>query len=144
VLPDFTEEGFLPAGVHPASFAEFEKRFVYFARSDRRFRVFDSLRELYRQASRSGIVKRFLVGGSFVTSKPEPNDFDCILVVDASIRGRDLKPLEYNLLSRRNARRIFGGDVASVEEGSVDYQRYLVFFQSNRNKEPIGIVEIEI
>ena len=144
MLPDFTEDGFLPAGVHPTSFAEFEKRFVYFGRSDRRFRVFDSLRELYRQASRSGIVKRFLVGGSFVTSKPDPNDFDCILVLEPSIRGRDLKPLEYNLVSRRNARRIFGGDVVSVAEGSVDYQRYLLFFQSNRDKEHIGIVEVEI
>jgi hypothetical protein len=90
VLPDFTEDGVLPAGIHFATFAEFEKRFVYFGRSDRRFRIFDRLRELYLQIRRVGIVNRFLVGGSFVTSKPEPNDFDCILVLNRSILDRDL------------------------------------------------------
>lgn len=144
MLPDFIDDGFLPAGVHLASFEEFERRFVYFDRSDRRFRIFDSLRELYRQASRSGIVKRFLVGGSFVTSKAEPNDFDCILVVDSSIRGRDLQPVEYNLASRQKARRIFGGDVITVIEDSIEYQRYFLFFQSNQDKERVGVVEIEI
>ena len=28
------------------------------------------------------IVQRVLVAGSFVTAKPEPNDFDCILVLE--------------------------------------------------------------
>jgi hypothetical protein len=99
---------------------------------------------LYHQARRSGIVKRFLVGGSFVTSKAEPNDFDCILVLDPTIRDHVLRPAEYNLASRQMARRMYGGDVIPVFEGSLDYHRYMTLFQVTRGREPIGIVEIEI
>ena len=144
MLPDFTENGLLPEGIHRATFEEFEKRFAYFDLSDKRFRLFDKLRELYHQVRQSGIVKRFLVGGSFVTSKAEPNDFDCILVLDPSIEGQNLRPMEYNLVSRQRARRIFGGDVISVAEGSVDYHGYLALFQSTRADERLGIVEIEL
>lgn len=144
MLPDFTVDGVLPAGIHSATFGEFEQRFVYYGRSDRRFRIFDGLRELYRQASRSGIVNRFFVGGSFVTSKPEPNDFDCILALNPLVDGKDLRPLEYNLVSRQKARRIFGGDVIAVIDGSIDFDKQILFFQSNRDIERVGIVEIEI
>lgn len=144
MLPDFTEDGLLPAGIHPATLEEFAQRFVFFGRSDRRFRVFDGLRELYRQSSQSGIVKRFLVGGSFVTSTPEPNDFDCILVLDRSIVERELRPMEYNLASRRMARRIFGGDIVPVIEGTELHREILRFFQFTRNDYPMGIVEIAL
>jgi hypothetical protein len=144
MLPDFTEGGLLPPGIHRATFEEFEKRFVYFDLSDRRFRLFDRLRELYHQARQSGIVKRFLVGGSYVTSKPEPNDFDCIVVIDSAIYGQVLRPREYNLSSRPRARRIFHGDVIPVFEGSPDFDKYITFFQVTRGRKRIGIVEIEI
>ena len=94
MLPDFTEQGLLPPGIHRTTMGEFRPRFVYFDRSDRRYRLSEKLQELYLQASRSGIVKRFVVGGSFITSQPEPNDFDCILVFDPMVRSRDLLPME--------------------------------------------------
>jgi hypothetical protein len=144
MLPDFTDRGLLPEGVHPVTFDEFKKRFVYFGRTDQRYRLFNKLRELYLHASRSGIVKRFLVGGSFVTSEPEPNDFDCILVLDPGIYGHEMRPMEYNLVSRRRARRIYGGDVISVADGSIDYHEFLDFFQNTRNQDRVGIVEIRL
>jgi hypothetical protein len=144
MLPDFTENGLLPEGIHRTTFEEFEKRFVYFDVSDRRYRLFDRLRELYHQACRSGIVKRFLVVGSFVTSKPEPNDFDCLLILDPSIRGRELPPIEYNLVSISRARRIFGGDVFPVRDQTPKAERFIRFFQTTRHGEPTGIVEFEL
>jgi hypothetical protein len=142
MLPDFTEHGLLPPGIHRATLEEFEKRFVYFDESDRRFRLFQKLREVFQHARRSGIVKQFFVVGSFVTSKPEPNDFDCILIVDRSVFGHELSPMEYNLVSRGIARRIFGGDVVAIFEGTNDES--LRFFQGTRFNEPMGIVEIEL
>jgi hypothetical protein len=144
MLPDFTEDGLLPEGIHCATLEEFEKRFVYFDLSDRRFRIFNKLRELYHEARRSGIVKRFVVGGSFVTSKAEPNDFDCILVVDPSVLGHDLRPMEYNLVSRQMVRRLFRGDIIPVIENSYYYHRYMNLFQFTRRGERMGIVEIEL
>jgi hypothetical protein len=144
MLPAFTENGLLPSGVHRATLEEFEQRFVYFDKSDRRFRLYDKFRDLYQQAKGSGIVRRILVGGSFVSSKSEPNDFDCIVVFDPSIEGRELRPLEYNLVSRRAASRVFGGDVISVLDDSTHYHRYMNLFQSTRDEERVGIVGIEI
>jgi hypothetical protein len=144
MLPDFTEDGLLPPGIHRTTLVEFERRIAYFGVSDHRFRLFDKLRELYHQARQSGIVKRFLVGGSFVTSKPEPNDFDCILVLDPIIKGEVLRPMEYNLADHRRARRIFHGDVISVFEGSIEFQTIMTLFQATRGGEHVGIVEIEI
>jgi hypothetical protein len=142
MLPPFTEHGYLPTGLHLTSFDEFEKRFVYFDQSDRRFRLFERFRELYLQAKASQIVQRILVGGSFVTSKPEPNDFDCILVLNPEVH--DLLPIEYNLVSRSRARRVFGGDVIAVIAGSANYEVYLNLFQHTRELLPVGIVEIEL
>lgn len=144
MLPPFTEHGFLPTGLHLTSIDEFEKRFVYFDQSDRRFRLFERFRELYRQAKNSQIVQRILAGGSFVTAKPEPNDFDCILVLNPAIPSHDLLPVEYNLLSRSRARRIFGGDVIAVIAGSANCEMYMNLFQHTREQLPVGIVEIEL
>jgi hypothetical protein len=144
MLPDFTEDGLLPPGIHRTTLAEFERRFVYFAVSDRRFRLFDKLRVLHEEARRSGIVCRFLVAGSFVSSKPEPNDFDCILLLNPSLKVRALGAQEYNLVIPARARRIFGGDVFPVREGTPKAEELLEFFQFSRQGERIGIVEIEL
>jgi hypothetical protein len=144
MIPEFTEQGLLPEGVHRATIDEFEQRFVYFDRSDRRFRIFDGLRRLYNEASNSGIVRRLLVGGSYVTSEPEPNDFDCILVIDASVQDQNLPPVEYNLVSPDAARRIFRGDVFPLIEGTPKMESLIEFFQRTRRHEPVGIVEIEL
>lgn len=93
MIPDCNESGLLPAGVHRATFEEFERRFAYFDASDRRFRIFDKFRDLHSQAKTSGIARRILIGGSFVTSKPEPNDLDCILVLEPAVSGHHLPPM---------------------------------------------------
>ena len=144
MIPDFTEDGFLPAGIHPATLEELAERFAFFDRSDQRFRVFEKLKALIVEARTAGIVRRIYVAGSFVTDKSEPNDFDCILVLDPTIVGQKLRPFQYNLVSRRMARRLFGGDVVPVLEGSKPLLEYLDFFQTTRDGEPMGIVEIAL
>lgn len=144
MIPEFTEEGFLPEGIHAATRKEFEDRFVVFDHSDRRLRVYELLGRLLDEARVSGIVKRMIVAGSFVTTKPEPNDYDCLLVLDSSILGRALKPFQYNLVSRKMALRMFGGDVVPAIEGSRALDEYLEFFQTARGGQRVGVVEIEL
>ncbi len=142
MIPDFNQHGLLPLGVHRADQSEFKARFAIFNLSNRRLRVYEQLERLLDEASRAALVKRVIVGGSFVTSKAEPNDFDCILVLDPAIVGTTLRPFEYNLVSRRMARRIYQGDVLTALEGSEALHRYLEFFQTTRHGEPMGIVEV--
>ena len=144
MIPTLTENGFLPAGIHPTTLEELEERFAFFDRSDQRFRIFEKLKALIVEARAAGIVRCIYVAGSFVTDKPEPNDFDCILVLDPTIVGQKLRPFQYNLVSRRRARRLFGGDVVPVLEGSKPLFEYLDFFQTTREGERMGIVEITL
>ena len=143
MIPAFTAQGFLPPGIHQATLDEFKERFVVFQRSDRRFRIFAQLEKLLDQAARAGIVKRILMAGSFVSAKPEPNGFDCIVVLDPSIVGKPLRPFEYNLVSRKMAQRMFGGDVMPALDNSTALQQYLEFFQTTRDGKRIGIVELQ-
>lgn len=144
MIPEFTSAGLLPPGVYAVGWPEFEERFLIFNKSDQRLRVGEQLRLLFEEARRSGIVKKFLVAGSFVTAKAEPNDFDCLLVIDNAIIESPLPPYQYNLVSRKSVRKLFKGDIVPVLEGSDEMSEYFEFFQTTRSDEQVGIVEIEL
>jgi len=77
MIPEFTEKGYLPAGVHIATLEELEARF---GREPELRRVqMESLRWLVELGRRVGVL-RIIVNGSFVTDKWEPNDVDCVFL----------------------------------------------------------------
>ena len=78
-LPPFTESGVLPPGIHPATLDELEARFG--SGSELRRVQVESLRWLVALARRAG-VRRFVIDGSFVSDIEEPNDVDCVLLID--------------------------------------------------------------
>lgn len=80
MIPDFDEHGYLPAGLYRASLDEIEERFG--RRSEVRRVQMASLRWLVDSATRTG-VRRVVVNGSFVTDALEPNDVDCVLLIEA-------------------------------------------------------------
>jgi hypothetical protein len=65
--------GFLPPGIHPATWSQFEARYGF---NPRRRTLLRGLR-LALDVLRAAGCPRVFVGGSFVTDKPDPNDFDC-------------------------------------------------------------------
>ena len=144
MIPDFAENDCLPEGIHSATVEELRERFSYFDVSDQRLVVYRGLQALLDEAGKSGIVRRVIVAGSFVTDKSEPNDFDAIMVLDPAMVNQTLRPREYNLVSRKMARRIYGGDVLAAVDGSASLAKYLKFFQTNRAGEPVGVVEITL
>ena len=79
-LPEFTETGDLPTGVYEASLAETVDRFG--TRSDRRKVLALRLKRVHQIASQTGHLARFVVFGSFVTEKHEPNDVDVFMITD--------------------------------------------------------------
>lgn len=79
-LPELTDSGDLPLGVHRASLQETLARFG--CGSFQRVAVGERLGRIYRVAATTGQLSRFVVYGSFVTDKPEPND-DRILAGEA-------------------------------------------------------------
>jgi hypothetical protein len=79
-IPDFTDEGLLPPGIHLATVEEVGLRLG--AASPQRAVIMESLVWAVEAARRAGVA-RFIVDGSFVDKKPEPNDADCVLLLAA-------------------------------------------------------------
>jgi hypothetical protein len=79
-LPAFDEHGELPPGVYQATLQEVLDRFGT-GTAQRRV-VADRLARIYQLASSTGQLARFVVFGSFVTAKAEPNDIDIVLLME--------------------------------------------------------------
>jgi hypothetical protein len=79
MIPEFNDDGYLPPGVHLATLEEIAARFGQ--ESELRQVQMESLRWLVDAAKRAG-VQRIIVNGSFVTEVPEPNDVDCVLLIE--------------------------------------------------------------
>ncbi|MCP4675397.1 MAG: hypothetical protein GY854_07815 [Deltaproteobacteria bacterium] len=87
-LPSLTESGDLPVGVHGATMAEIVERFG--SSSDRRKLLVLRLRRVYDVAKQTGHLVHFVVFGSFVTSKNEPDDVDVFMIMDDAFEYRRL------------------------------------------------------
>src|SRR5437867_4315038 len=79
MIPDFNDDGYLPPGIHSATLDEIEKRFG--RESEVRQAEMQSLQWLIDLVRRVGGL-RVIVNGSFVTDKFEPNDVDCVVLID--------------------------------------------------------------
>jgi hypothetical protein len=134
-IPDLDDAGLLPPGVHDCTLDEVRRRFGVFQTTDRRPTLYDKLQVLVREAWATGLVAEIIIDGSFVTAKPDPNDIDLILVLNAGHDfSAELRPFEYNVLSRRQARKIYGFDLLVATQASGVYAEYLAFFAQVRGE----------
>ncbi len=134
-IPDLDTDGFLPPGVHDCTLDEMGARFGVFQGSDRRCRLFERLKSFVAEARSTGFVVAIVVNGSFVTSRPDPNDIDLILVLpDEAVLHDELRPFEYNVVSKRMPRRRFGFDVFLAVEGKPEFFNRVAFFQMIRDE----------
>lgn len=79
MIPEFNDNGYLPPGIHPATLVEIAARFG--VESELRRVQMDSLRWMIELAWQAGVL-RIVLNGSFVTDRYEPNDVDCVLLID--------------------------------------------------------------
>jgi hypothetical protein len=138
VIPTFNENGWLSEGVHDCSLEEAAARFGAFQVSDRRQRLWEKFIEFIGEAKAvGGLIEALLIDGSFVTSKPNPNDIDLIVVVSAGCDfAMDLQPTQYNLLSQRRVRQRFGFDIVVVRQGSENLKLAIDFFHRSNSGRP--------
>jgi hypothetical protein len=134
-IPALTTDGFLPEGVYACTLEEVRERFGQFQESDCRCRLFERLEDYVRNASASGVVRAIIVDGSFVTSKNAPGDIDLIIVsLPKGSLPAELRPAEYNALSKRQIHRQFGMDALSAQEGEMELEEHVEFFSQVRNR----------
>ena len=73
-LQPFDSNGDLPVGVHRATLDEVLARFGY--GTPKRQVVTGRLKRVMELARGTGKLERFIIFGSYITAKPEPNDVD--------------------------------------------------------------------
>jgi len=88
-LPDLNEDGDLPPGVHRATLGDVVHRF---ATTARRAALARRLQRIYGLVRSTGHLARFVLFGSFITAKPEPNDVDIFLLMEDSFDVRQVSP----------------------------------------------------
>jgi hypothetical protein len=94
---------------------------------------------------RAQVVREVLINGSFVTTEPQPNDIDLILILpsDWDLHA-EVTPDQYNLLSKKRVRNLWGFDILIARENSPEYSEYANLFQRVRYQEQLrkGILRI--
>ena len=140
---ELTKAGVLPVAIHDGNLDEIESLFGGFQRSNRRMTLFAKLKE-YVAALRNADIRGWLiVDGSFVMSCiDEPQDIDVVLVLAADWDLKaDLRPFQYNLVSKRDVKRNFPIEVLPALAGSDAEKKWTEYFQQINVKwyEPMGL-----
>ena len=78
--PPLNEAGDLPPGLHIATLGEVIERFGTIP--PRRAALARRLERIYSLVQATGHLARFIIFGSYVTAKVEPNDVDIFLLMD--------------------------------------------------------------
>jgi hypothetical protein len=141
-LPSFTASGDLPIGVHPASLGEVLTRFG--VGTAQRKAVALRLERIVQVARASGHLARFIIFGSFVTDKSEPNDVDVFLLMEDSFDASKLTGDARLLFDHDGAQAHFGASVfwlrrLAAWEGE---QAAVEYWQVKRGGGQRGIIEI--
>lgn len=141
-LPAFNEEGDLPPGVYRASLSEVLERFGQ--GSIQRRAVAERLNRIYHLAASTGQLAHFVVFGSFITTKVEPNDVDIVLLMEdtfdlASVTGEAALVFQHLEADAHFGASVFWTKRSGAlggEQGMIEY------WQVRREGGRRGIVEI--
>src|ERR1700733_2480653 len=133
MIPEFDQRGFLPHGVWRCTGKQFIERFIS---TDSREQFSKSILNVLDFAAHEG-ASSVLVGGSFVTDKPDPSDVDCVIL----FRN------EKQIPARRESLDI-GGKAIDIFFTSEDHpeivKSFLKMFATNRFDEPVGVISIDL
>jgi hypothetical protein len=141
VLPDFTDAGLLPPGLHLASWNEVGVRFG--GTAQRRW-LLEGLLAAAQHLRAAGAVRLWL-DGSFVTTKPEPADWDGAWDtsrVDLSLVDPVLLDRADILNGRLRQKAKYRGELFPMFDG--DRGSSSLFFQETRDGDVKGIVLLDL
>ncbi|HLK59558.1 MAG TPA: hypothetical protein VKU00_23550 [Chthonomonadaceae bacterium] len=144
-LPDFDADDFLPPGIHASTLKEVETRFGI--ETEVRQQRFALLQAVVTAARPYPTIKRILVWGSFVTSKPEPQDLDYSLIVSVDHLRSQIAPEDARFFVPSQARIFYGVDRGYLVIKDYPLEEYierLAFMGRTRSLRDCGIVEISV
>jgi hypothetical protein len=142
MIPPFDASGVLPLGTHPATWEEIRSRF---GGNEWRAPLVDGLFRALVALREAGCRVAY-IDGSFVTSKPDPGDFDgCWHLDEADLRFLDPTLFDFEA-GRRAQKRKYGGEFFPAEfqigpNGETALELFQREVPSGREK---GIVVIDL
>ena len=142
-IPSIAETGDLPQGVHPASLQEV---LIQFGQATRQRKLVGMrLERVYELAAATGHMKRFIVFGSFVTAKPEPNDVDVFLVMHDTFDLNQVTGQARLVFDHPAAQAHFGASIFWLRRLAAlpDEEEAIRSWQLKRDGARRGIVEVE-
>jgi hypothetical protein len=147
-LPGFRDDGWLPEGHHPTTWEEIRNLFGGES-GTRRAQVLAKLLDWRDQVRRKGITRRLILNGSFISAKPEPGDFDTILIADEGVEtilaqdeaARQL--VDYAFCKARGWGDIFLFSTAAIRKFP-HLCRLDLFDHDKVTKTPKGVVEVSL
>ncbi|XZN95991.1 MAG: DUF6932 family protein [Microcoleus sp.] len=143
VIPEFDENGNLPPGVHFCEWEEFNERF---GTNFKRENMIRGLKLAMTQLKAAG-CRTIYINGSFVTSKPDPNDFDACYDGE-TLDMDDLRvnaPRLFNHHDRDAQKAKYRGEIFPSDQPVGNYgDNSFEFFQKDRKQRKKGIIAIDI
>lgn len=141
-LPPFTDSGDPPVGLHRTTLKSVAELFG--RGSPQRVAVASRLVRIHDVAAKTAQVRRFVVFGSFVTAKSEPEDVDVFLMMQDAFDVAQLKGEERLLFDHPAAQAHFGASVFGLRRLAAlgGEEEAVAHWQIKRNGERRGITEI--
>lgn len=142
MIPDFRGDGYLPEGLYAATEADVTFRFG--SSTPRRRRLILRLRR-WLELTQLTHARRFLVDGSFVTAKTEPNDIDAVILLADDFQQQVSSGLEAALELEQMLLTRYPEEIFAAEDLR-DWDEWVEFFSRTRDPDGRrkGLVEVEL
>ena len=140
--PKFNRNGDLPPGIHKATLRDVVEHFG--KGTLQREVVAQRLKRLYTLAVETGQVGRFIVFGSFVSNKPNPEDVDIFLLMEDTFDVRNVSGEARILFDHMAAQNYEGASIFWVRRlAALDGEDTATeYWQLRRDGTKRGIVEV--
>lgn len=141
MIPEFEDcSGYLPDGVHNATWEEFYSRFGF---NLARVHQLDGLLKALQHVRAAG-CSAAIIDGSFVTTIDFPNDYDALW----DVRNVNIALVDPILLDPKKYRQAikvkYRGDLFPLIFGSAPFDHFVDFFRKDRDGVSKGVVQLEI
>ncbi len=138
--PEFNQHGDLPSGVHEATLEEITS---HFSATPRRTIMARRLGRIFQLACSTGHLARFIIFGSFITAKSEPNDVDIFLLMEDSFDVRQVSAEARLVFDHAAAQNRLGASVFWIRRAAAlgGEEATIAHWQIKRDGSKRGIVE---
>jgi hypothetical protein len=142
LLPPFDPQGELPEGIHRATMEVVIARFG--TGTSQRQLLASYLQRIYALVSATGKLERFIIFGSYVTAKADPNDVDVFLVMVEAFHVDQVSGDTRVIFSQAQSRLLASIFWATRSTSMANIDDLLVGWQTTRDQTRRGIVEVTI